>query len=229
MPTTTADSAPQAAPRSRRAGAAKSRLPQIITAVLAVVLVVAMAASTKWLSPAQVDQLTPKPFDPAAFAAEKFPEIKTKVTEKAVDLTVLAPAVTADLNAAGAKYGRDLGSGKFIFPVKATGTVKSVDDTWIILDTPDIAGWTVRVPVGTALNGSAIRDVTGDISFGDFTDQTTYQFVADQLRDQVKAQVLDPLGDRAALTGKTVTVTGAWISGGAPNQFIVQPVSVEAR
>ena len=101
---------------------------------------------------------SPKAFDPAAFAAQKFPEIKSTVVTKAVDLKDLAPAVTADVKAAGAKYCTDAGSGKYDCPVKVTGAVKSVDENWLILDTPDIAGWTVRVPVGPALSGNALRD-----------------------------------------------------------------------
>jgi len=225
--TTDTTTAPRAA--TRRVGQGSSRLPRLIAAALAVVLLVAMAASTKWLSPAQVDALTPKAFDPAAFAAQKFPEIKSTVVTKAVDLKDLAPAVTADVKAAGAKYCTDAGSGKYDCPVKVTGAVKSVDENWLILDTSDIAGWTVRVPVGPALSGNALRDVTGTIHFGDFTDQTTYQFVADQLRDQARKLVLDPLGDKTKLTGKTLTVYGAWVTGGAPNQFIIQPVQIEAK
>ena len=48
------------------------------------------------------------------------------------------------------------------------------------------------------------------------------------IRDSRKL-VLDPLGDKTKLTGKTLTVYGAWVTGGAPNEFIIQPVQIEAK
>jgi predicted lipoprotein len=212
----------------RRVGHGRSYLPRIIGASVVVALAVAMAASTRWLTAEQVGALTPKPFSAREFAAQKFPEIQQKVVEKAVGVTELAPALAKDEASAGAQFGVDSGSGKFAIPVKAEGTVASVDENWIVLDTPDVKGFTVRIPVGTTISGNPIRDVTGDIHFGDFTDQTTYQEVANQLKLLVQREIMDPL-DKGRLQGGTLSVAGAFTTGGAPNQIIIQPVKVEVR
>lgn len=224
----TAEEKPSAGAPARRVGHGRSYLPRIIGAAIIVALVGAMAASTRWLNAEQVDALTPKPFSPTEFAAQKFPETQQKVIEKAVDATELAPALATDAAAAGAKFGVDSGSGKFTIPVKAEGTVASVDENWIVLDTPGVKGFTVRVPVGTTISGNPIRDVTGDIHFGDFTDQTTYQEVANQLKLLVQSEIMDKL-PKDQLEGKTLSVHGAFTTGGAPNQIIIQPVQVEVR
>lgn len=227
MPTTAEKTSP-APQRARRVGQTKSRLSRLIVLAVIAALVVAIGASTKWLTPAQVEALTPKAFNPSTFAAEKFPEITTKVVAKAVDATELTQALSANASEAGKKYGIGNDSGRYTIPVKVTAKVASVDENFVLLDTPDIVGYKVRIPLNAALSGTPIRDVTGDINYGDFTDQTTYQFVANELRAQMIKQVIDPL-DKAALSGKTVTLYGAWATGGAPGQLIIQPVKIEVK
>ncbi|MCB0911576.1 MAG: DUF2291 family protein [Propionibacteriaceae bacterium] len=212
---------------ARRAGRS-SRLPAIIAAAIGVALLVAMAASTKWLTAAQVDELTPKPFSATEFAAEKFGEIQAYVTANAVDVTELVPALAEDANAAGQKYGVDSGSGKYTIPVKATATVASVDESFILLDTPDLKDWKIRVPISTTMNGTPIRDVTGTIHFGDFTDQSTYQSVSAAFKETAQQEVVAKL-DTGSLKGTEITVYGAYATGGPDGQILIQPVQIEVH
>jgi len=216
-----------AAPARPRAGGqtGKKGPPRLIAIAIGVVLLIAMAFSTKWLTPEQEAELIPQPFNAATYAAETFPEIRDTVVERAVSLEELAPAVTADANAAGAEFGVDSG-GKYTVPVTVTAPVATVDANFVTLDTPNIPGYAVRIPVAAALNGTAIRDVTGEITFGDFTDQTDYQQVANEFKLIMQREIMDPL-DKAALPGKTVTVYGAWVTGGQPGTFVIQPVQLE--
>lgn len=211
---------------ARRAGRGGSLLPRAIGTAVALALLVAMAASTRWLSPEQVSELTPKPFVPAEFAAEQFPQVQQKVVANAVDVTDLAAALASNVESAGRTYGVDSGSGKYTVPVRAVGKVASVDANWIVLDTPGVKDYTVRIPLGTTISGNPIRDVTGDITFGDFTDQTTYQEVANQFKLLVQREITDKL-EKDQLPGRTVTVYGAFTTGGAPRQIIIQPVQLE--
>lgn len=201
---------------------------RLVGIIAAAALLLAMAFTTRWLDPKEAAEVNPAAFDPAAFAAEKLPEITATVVSRAVDVTEFAPALVADPAAAGAKYGVDSGSGKFTVPLKVTAPVTSVDANWISLSTPDIQGLTVRVPVSNALNGTTVRDVTGEISYGDFADQTTYQSVANNLKLLMQEKVVGSL-DLANLQGKTITVYGAFATGGAPNQIVVQPLKVEVQ
>ncbi|MDQ1130047.1 DUF2291 family protein [Microbacterium sp. SORGH_AS_0888] len=85
----------------------------------------------------------------------------------------------------------------------------------------------IRVQTGPAINGTDLRDATGDIAFGQFKNQIDYQNAAAALNDQVKSTVLASV-DTAALTGKTVTVTGAFTLVN-PTAWLVTPVSLEVR
>lgn len=169
-----------------------------------------------------------KNFDPAAKAAELFPTIVAELPGKATDLTVLAPAVTDDLPGAGAQYGQDLGAGSYAFPVKVTGTVESADDKFMVLKVEGMgADQTVVVPTGPALNGGPVRDALGIIEFGDVPGQIEYQTLAQELKKLMIADVLKP-ADPASLAGTTITVYGAYKSGGPKDTWIIQPVKIEA-
>jgi predicted lipoprotein len=86
----------------------------------------------------------------------------------------------------------------------------------------------VRVPLTTAINGSPIRDASGTIAFGDFRDQTEFQEVANQFRRLMIRDVIDPL-DLTSIEGQQVRVVGAWLEGGPPDTFLIQPVLVEVN
>lgn len=211
--------------RSRRRQSTRNR--RIITTVAIAALAVAMGVSTKWLTPEEAKALNPPPFVAGDFVEEMFPKSVQTITESAVDISVLAPAVEEDLPAAGAEYGQDLGSGAYAVPVKATGTVQEVDANFALLDVPGLAKqFEVRIALGNAVNGSPVRDATGDIAFGDFRDQTAYQSVANEFKIKIQKDVLASV-DPTTWKGKEVSVIGAWGTGGPPNSFIIQPVSLE--
>ena len=192
------------------------------------VLVVAMLVDTTFLTPGEASELNPAAFDAKTYVAKEFPKIAAGITEKANDLATLAPAIDADPAAAGKQYGTDVGSGKYAFPVKAAGTVATVDADFMVLKIPGVpAGDTVRIPLGAAVSGTPVRDATGDITFSDFAGQTDFQSVANELKLKMRADVIGKI-DPPSLKGKTVTVVGAYSSGGPPNSFVVQPISIEA-
>jgi predicted lipoprotein len=202
-----------------------------IIIVLGVALLVAMGLSTTVKTAeegaAVAQGLNPdKSFSPADFAAKIFPEIQAALPAKAVELAVLAPEIQADLATAGKKYGQDLGAGSYAVPVKFTGSVSGVDENFVTVTVDGMpAGQKVYLPLGPALNGGPIRDALGNVKFGDVPDQIAYQSVAQEIKKLVKAGILDP-AKPASLTGKTITVNGAWKSGGPKDTWIIQPVSI---
>jgi predicted lipoprotein len=180
------------------------------------------------LSPTQASSLNPAAFNAKTYVQTNFPKIRSTLTEKATDIVVLAPAVDKDPAAAAKKYGTDVGSGKYAFPVKATGTVKEVDENFMLVAVPGVpAGDKVRIPLGFAITGTPVRDATGGMTFSDFSGQTDYQSVANELKVKIRADVTSKL-DPPSLKGKKVTVVGAYSTGGPPSSFIIQPVSIEA-
>ncbi len=72
-----------------------------------------------------------------------------------------------------------------------------------------------------------LRDATGEIEFGQFTNQIEYQDAGSAINNAMKQEVLAPI-DTGDLTGKTVTVTGVFklIN---PNNWLVTPVSFEVQ
>lgn len=208
---------------SRRRSPRTRRLAGLAALVL---LVAGMLWSTKFLTPEEVKALNPPPFSAPAFVDEEFPKAQASFEQDAVDIATLAPAVEKDLASAGSDFGVNLGSGAYAFPVKASGTAAEVDANFVLLDVPDLPDkYQVRIPLGSALNGAPIRDAMG-IKFGDFPDQTTYQTVANAFKAKTQKDVLSQV-DPDTLRGKQVTVVGAWGTGGPPNSFIIQPVTIE--
>ena len=134
--------------------------------------------------------LNPAAFNAKTYVQTNFPKIRSTLTEKATDIVVLAPAVDKDPAAAAKKYGTDVGSGKYAFPVKATGTVKEVDENFMLVAVPGVpAGDKVRIPLGFAITGTPVRDATGGMTFSDFSGQTDYQSVANELKVKIRADV----------------------------------------
>ena len=157
------------------------------------------------------------------------PLIAADIQAKATDIAIIAEAADIDIVAAGAKYGRDLGNKSFVFAVKTTAIVKSVDENFIVLDVPGApAQDTFNIPIGLALSGNPLRDVTGKITFGDFYDQTQYQDAASALKDLVRSTIIDKL-DVKNLKGKTLEIYGAWNNGPVPNNYNIQPTSIVVK
>ena len=200
---------------------------KLVTLAVAVVVLVMMLLNTKFLIAGEAAKLNPAAFNAKTYVRDSFEKTTATLAKKATDIAVLAPAVDKDLTAAGKQYGVNVGSGKFAFPVKATGIAGEVDTSFMVLTVRGVPGGdTIRVPLGAAVSGTPVRDATGDMTFSKFRGQTDFQSVANEIKAKILADVLAPI-DAASLKGKKVTVTGAYSSGGPARSFIIQPVSVE--
>lgn len=166
-------------------------------------------------------------FSADTYGATHFPDIKTSVEQRAVDAGELASAVLEDSTAAGQKYGVGEGFGPVV-PVTFTGTfgeARSGIYTVTAEGVPDEI--TIRVQTGPAINGTDLRDATGKITFGEFTNQIEYQNAGASLNDAMKQAVLADV-DTTNLSGKRVSVTGVFklIN---PKNWLVTPVSLEVQ
>lgn len=208
----------------------KRRLPikRLVGLVLAVALVALMIANTKFLSADESSAAAGEQFSAEEYAEENYEtEIAAWIQENAVPAEELHAAISEDLDAAGEQYGNRAGASAWAFPVTLTGVAGEVNPTngqlpVTVEGLPE--DLRVIVQMGPAVNGSALRDVTGEIEFGMFTNQIEYQSVAVQLNNKVKELVLADF-DPAAMNGQTITVTGAF-SAGNPEAWIVTPVEV---
>lgn len=204
-----------------------SRAKMLVLPLLAVVLLAAMALDTTIVRIGSEQDARSAGFSPEAFGAAEFPGIRDAVTERAVDAVTLAGAIAADKNAAIEQYGTPT-SISGIFPVAFTG-VMGEGRSGIFPVSVEGMGESplIRVQTGPAINGTELRDVTGNITFGEFTNQIEYQNAGAALNNEMKALVLNDL-DRDALTGKTVTVVGVFNLVN-PKSWLVTPVRLDVE
>lgn len=148
-------------------------------------------------------------FDPVTFGVENFPTVQEAVAERATDAVTLAEAIAADPEAAAAEYGVESSGGQ-VYSVTFTGIIGEGQSGIYTVDVEGLPDdLTVRMQTGPAINGTELRDATGEVTFGQFTNQIDYQDAAAALNEELKTQVLSDI-DTAALQGKTVTVTGVF-------------------
>lgn len=176
---------------------------------LVVILLGAMVLDTKVVRTGSDEDIQDDVFSAAEYGATEFPRLQRLIEERAVEALTLSAAIAADKDAAAEQYGTPAGIGP-IFSVSLTGIVR--DGRSGVFDVavdglPE--GLRVRVQTGPAINGTELRDATGTIAFGQFTNQIEYQDAGSAINNQVKEQILSNL-DRENLTGKTITVIGAF-------------------
>lgn len=204
--------------RSIRLGAALAAL---------VVLLAALIYDSKVIRIGSGEGAQPGVFSPATFGASEFPKVQSAIDGRAVDAATLAAAVAKDQAAAVKQYGIVAGAGPE-FPVKFTG-VAGKDDSGVydvaVQGLPDNVH--IRLQTGPAIMGTDLRDAPGTISFGQFTNQIEYQNAGSALNKEMKKQVLSKV-DAANLTGKTVSVVGAFQMTD-PNNWVVTPVKLDVK
>lgn len=199
-----------------------------LASVAAVVIVLgAIALDTTVVKIGSDHDVREQAFSPAAYGAQEFPKIQANVQERAVAAAELATAIAADKKAAGAKYGTATSTGPVI-PVTLTGTFgtrKSNTNEMKIDGLPPET--VVRVQTGPAVNGTDLRDATGTIEFGQFTNQIQYQDAGSAINNEMKKTVFAGL-DPDTLDGKSATVVGVFklIN---PKNWLVTPVKVEVK
>lgn len=187
-----------------RRSAARRR--QFVLLAIGALLLVAMALGTKVVP---IGDVKSDVFSPADYGKKDFPRIQAEIEKSAVDAKELVEAIAADKAAASEKYGKP-GSVGPIFPVKFTGVVGEGSSGVFkvkVEGMPEGSG--IRVQTGPAINGTEVRDATGTVDFGQFTNQIEYQDAGSALNNEVKAQVIGDL-DREKLPGKTVEVVGVF-------------------
>lgn len=198
-----------------------------IIAVGVVALIAAMALDTTVVRIGSEHDVREQKFAPAVFGAEQFPLIKANIETRAVAALELATAILADKKAAGEKYGTKTTTGPVI-PVTLTGVFGERKANYNVLTVEGLpAEITVRVQTGPAINGTDLRDATGTIEFGQFTNQIEYQDAGSAINNEVKKTVLSGL-DPATLTGKTATVVGVFKLVN-PKNWIVTPVRLDVK
>lgn len=199
-----------------------SRKVKISAAVAALVLA-AMALDTKVVVLGSADDVRAEVFSPEAFGADAFPKVLANVTARAVDAATLAAEIAADPKAAETKYAV-----AGVYPVTLEGVVGTGKSGIYFVEVAGLPETLkLRVQTGPAINGTELRDASGEISFSQFTNQIEYQDAGSALNKEMKKLVLDSI-DTANLTGKTIAVTGAFKLVN-PKSWLITPVALEVK
>ena len=205
------------------------KLRKLIGPLLAAALIVVIGFSTTYVSGANVNLLdkgVKAKADSAAFANEYFDaKIVPYILANAHDLKELDTAILIDPQAAGAKYGkRDGDNAAYSVATKFTAVAGELKGDLLVLEVEGVETL-VYLQIGPALNGTAIRDVSGLVNFGMFDNQLAYQDAGTKLNDKVRDNVLSKV-DKTTLTGKTLNITGAF-SLFNPKQYMIVPIAIE--
>lgn len=199
----------------------------MVWTVATVVVIGAAVLSTRFIPVSEVDAAANgNRFDPAAYAAERFEaEIVPQIEADAVDLATLLTELSN--GADEAEFGHAPGAGSsFSFPVEFTAVAGAPNGSNLPVTVEGVpAEIAVQVQIGPALNGSALRDVTGTVSFNEFTNQLEFQEVATEFNNIVRDGVLAEV-DPAELNGTTIRVVGAFTR---VNPALVSVVPVELK
>ena len=206
---------------------ARSNRSRLVIAALAVLVVAAIALDTKVVKIGSDEDVANEVFSPEKFGSEEFPKIQSSIEERAVDAKTLADAVVADKAAAAKQYGVPAGIGSVI-PVTFTGVVgdgkSGIYNVAVDGMPPEIK---IRVQTGPAINGTDLRDATGEIEFGHFTNQIEYQNAGSAINNEMKKQVLASV-DTSTLKDKTISVVGAFTLVN-PKNWLVTPVELKVQ
>lgn len=212
-----------------------NRVTLIVTGLI-VALLVAMVLNTRFLTPEELAASLPEEFDPQATAAELFEQAQGELPGRAADLGDVVAGIQDDPVAAAEEFGATSPSeGTYVFAVTTTSTAEEVSPTAITLAVDGVPDeTTVTVPLGTAINGTVLRDAMG-FGFADAPGQTDFQYVGDELKKLVQAEIAETTPDVTALDGEDVEVVGVLsvvtTSGrGVPpaKPVVVQPLTVKA-
>ena len=151
--------------------------------------------------------------------------MRAGIEARAVDAPILAAALAKDRAAAVKQYAVDV-AGASVIAVKFTGVADKEDFGVYDVAVPGIPpAITIRVQTGPAIMGTDLRDATGTIKFGQFTNQIEYQNAGSAINKEMKKQVLSQL-DKGTLAGKTIAVVGAFRLSDA-DTWLVTPVKLD--
>ncbi|TAL73866.1 MAG: DUF2291 domain-containing protein [Burkholderiaceae bacterium] len=199
-----------------------------VAVVLLLVLLAAIVMSIKVVKIGSAADTQTQVFDPNAYGAVQFPKTQAAIESRAVSADTLAAAIGKDPEAAGKEYGVAGGGIGPEMSVKFTGVVGKGDSGIYYVKVPGVPdSVSIRVQTGPAINGTDLRDATGNISFGQFINQIDYQNAGYAINTEMKKEVLSKV-NTSNLTGKTIAVIGVFqlIN---PNGWLVTPVKLEVK
>jgi predicted lipoprotein len=173
-------------------------------------------------------------FNPDRMVAEIWDsKVVPFLDKRAGSLKDVTALTASDLASAGAKYGHKekQGSAPWTFAAKVDGVVVAEETksraAYIDVDVDGDAKADVRVFIGPAIRGTAIRDSLDFVDFNSFQNQIEWAQFGKSFNTHVNKSLLSTL-PREGLTGKKVQAVGAYPlpSSGQLPQFVPVTITV---
>jgi len=146
--------------------------------------------------------------NPAEFAQKFWKEKFTPYMDSAVEIGSFIKMLKGNPKAVFEGYSKTQGIGNAsFFLVKGEGVIKSTteDEVFVIVKSGTEE---IQVKLNTGIYfGNAVRDVTGQISMGDFSNTMDFNSVSSELNKIVRTQIVLPFKTNA-VKGKTVQFVG---------------------
>jgi predicted lipoprotein len=206
-------------------GRVRPGIRAILASSAVLILLAAMALDTKVIKIGSAADVRSDVFSSVTYGKSKFPEVRALIERHAADAATVAAALTKDQTAAEKQYGiaADAGSEMSVkFTGKAGKQDAGVYDV-AVAGVPNTIHITVQT--GPAISGTDLRDATGTITFGQFSNQIDYQNAGSALNKEMKTQVLSKV-DTGSLAGKTISVVGVFQLTD-PGEWVVTPVKLD--
>jgi len=155
-------------------------------------------------------------FDPDKLVAEIWDNKVVPYLEKrATPLSEVLSATAANADEAGQKYGYKAkqGNAPWTFIARVDGTIVAEETKsragYVDVDVDGDAKADVRVSIGPAIRGTALRDSLDFVDFNSFKNQIEWAQFGKSFNTYVNRTLLEKL-PREGLTGKTIKATGAY-------------------
>jgi predicted lipoprotein len=155
-------------------------------------------------------------FDPEKLVADIWnSKVLPYLDERAGAFQEVAALAASDLDAAAEKYGHKekQGNAPWTFAAKVDGVIVAEETksraAYVDVDVDGDTKADVRVAIGPAIRGTAIRDSLDFVNFNEFKNQIEWAQYGKAFNTHVNKTLLEKL-PRQGLTGKKVTATGAY-------------------
>jgi predicted lipoprotein len=137
--------------------------------------------------------------DPVEFAQKFWTTKFTPYLDSAIELKNFVSMLKENPQLLFEKFSKTQGIGNLnYFIVKGEGVITAVNEDEIMVNSKTTeAGITIKLNTGIYF-GNAIRDVTGMIKMGDFSNTMDYNMVSGALNKIVHTQIVLPLKSKAA-------------------------------
>lgn len=137
------------------------------------------------------------------------------LAERAGTFQEVSALATSNLDQAAAKYGHKekQGNAPWTFAAKVDGVIVAEETksraAYVEVDVDGDTKADLRVAIGPAIRGTALRDSLGFVNFNEFKNQIEWAQFGKSFNTHVNKTLLEKL-PREGLTGKKLSATGAY-------------------